>query len=76
MTKKHPVHKAASEDRVSMPVRIGWGCGGVADNYIMNVLNMIFLVLYVQYFKMPPLLAGAALAIPRLVDAITDPASQ
>lgn len=73
MTKKHPVHKAAAADRVPMSVRIGWGCGGVADNYIMNVLNMIFLVLYVQYFKMPPVLAGAALAIPRLIDAVTDP---
>ena len=73
MTKKHPVHKPLPEDHVSLGTRIGWGFGGLADNYIMNVLNMIFLVLYVQYFKMPPLLAGAALAIPRFVDAITDP---
>lgn len=73
MTKKHPVHKAPPTDRVSLPVRVGWGFGGMADNYIMNVLNMIFLVLYVQYFKMPPVLAGAALAIPRFVDAVTDP---
>ena len=49
------------------------GFGGLADNYIMNVLNMIFLVLYVQYFKMPPMLAATALAIPRFMDAITDP---
>ncbi|MCF7818200.1 MAG: MFS transporter [Kiritimatiellales bacterium] len=56
-----------------MKTRVGWGFGGLADNYIMNVLNMIFLVLYVQYFKMPPMLAAAALAIPRFVDAITDP---
>ncbi|QHI70682.1 MFS transporter [Tichowtungia aerotolerans] len=73
MMQKHSVHKAVPKDRVPMSVRIGWGCGGVADNFIMNVLNMIFLVLYVQYFKMPPVLAGAALAIPRFVDAVTDP---
>jgi len=73
MTKKHPVHKADLKDHVSMGTRIGWGFGGLADNYIMNVLNMIFLVLYVQYFKMPPVLAGLALALPRFVDAITDP---
>lgn len=70
---KYHVHTAAERDRVPVRVRIGWGFGGVADNYIMNVLNMIFLVLYVQYFKMPPVLAGAALAIPRFIDAITDP---
>jgi GPH family glycoside/pentoside/hexuronide:cation symporter len=70
MTKKHQV---AASDHVSMGTRVGWGFGGLADNYIMNVLNMIFLVLYVQYFKMPPMLAAAALAIPRFMDAVTDP---
>jgi GPH family glycoside/pentoside/hexuronide:cation symporter len=70
MTKKHQVR---ASDRVSLGTRIGWGFGGLADNYIMNVLNMIFLVLYVQYFKMPPMLAATALAIPRFIDAITDP---
>ena len=73
MTKKHPVHKADLQDHVSMGVRVGWGFGGIADNFIMNVLNVIFLLLYVQYFKMPPILAGAALALPRFFDAITDP---
>lgn len=71
--KKHPIHKAPVTDQVPLNVRIGWGFGGLADNYIMNVLNALFLVLYVQYFKMPPMLAGIALAIPRFFDAITDP---
>jgi GPH family glycoside/pentoside/hexuronide:cation symporter len=56
-----------------MGTRIGWGFGGIADNYMVNVLNMLFLVIYVQYFKMPPVLAGIAFAIPRFVDALTDP---
>ncbi|QHI69147.1 MFS transporter [Tichowtungia aerotolerans] len=73
MTQKHPAHKAPQSERVSLKTRIGWGFGGLADNYIMNVLNAVFLVLYVQYFKMPPMLAGAALAIPRIFDAVTDP---
>ena len=73
MTKKHPIHKADAADHVSLGTRVGWGFGGLSDNYMMGVLNAIFLVLYVQYFKMPPVLAGAALALPRLVDAITDP---
>ena len=73
MTKKHPVHHARPADHVSMGTRIGWGFGGLSDNYMMGVLNAVFLVLYVQYFKMPPVLAGLALMLPRLVDAITDP---
>lgn len=73
MPHKHPVHAADPENHVSMFTRVGWGFGGMADNYIMNILNMIFLVLYVQYFKMPPVLAGMALAVPRFFDAITDP---
>ncbi len=70
MKKKHETDPV---NHVSMGTRVGWGFGGLADNYIMNVLNMIFLVLYVQYFKMPPMLAATALAIPRFMDAITDP---
>ncbi len=70
MIKKQQVR---ASDHVSLGTRIGWGFGGLADNYIMNVLNMIFLVLYVQYFKMPPMLAATALAIPRFMDAVTDP---
>ena len=73
MTKKHRKHVATSADHVSLGTRIGWGFGGLADNYIMNALNVLFLVIYVQYFKMPPVLAGLALALPRFFDAITDP---
>jgi len=52
---------------------MGWGVGGIADGYIMGILNLVFLLLYVQHFKMPPVLAGVALALPRFFDAITDP---
>lgn len=68
-----PVQQPAPADRVPMRIRIGWGFGGIADNYMVNVLNMLFMVIYVQYFKMPPVLAGLAFAIPRFVDALTDP---
>ncbi len=73
MTNKHPVHKAPPSDHVSMKTRVGWGFGGLADNYMMNVLNIMFFLVYVNYFKMPVGLASAALAIPRFVDMITDP---
>lgn len=73
MTENYSVHKAPPEERVGLGTRIGWGFGGIADNYMMNVLNGIFILVYVNYFKMPVGLAGIALAIPRLVDAFTDP---
>ncbi len=73
MTKKHPVHKATGSEKVPLKVRIGWGFGGLADNYMLNFLNIMFFLVYVTYFKMPAGLAGAALAIPRFVDMITDP---
>lgn len=73
MTNKHPAHKAPVNERVPLKTRIGWGCGGVADNYIMNTLNALGLLLYVDFFKVSPVLAGTALFIPRFIDALVDP---
>ena len=73
MTEKHPVHKLPPAERVPVKIRLGWGIGGVADNYIMNALNALGLLLYVDFFKMNPVLAGIAMFIPRLFDALTDP---
>ena len=69
----HHVHRAKAEDKVSLKTKIGWGMGGLADNYIMNSLNILGLILYVDVFKLNPILAGVAMAIPRFADAITDP---
>jgi len=63
-----PIHRG-----VPMKTRIMWGCGGAADNFMFNVFNYLYLWVYVDYFKMNPALAGIAVAIPRFVDAITDP---
>ncbi|MFA5688629.1 MAG: MFS transporter [Kiritimatiellales bacterium] len=73
MMKKHQVHNPLPEDHVPFKIRIGWGFGGVADNYIINSLNSLGLLLYVDFFKMNPVLAGVAMFIPRLFDALTDP---
>ncbi|MBQ9803543.1 MAG: MFS transporter, partial [Lentisphaeria bacterium] len=59
--------------RVPLKTRIAWGLGGWADNYTFVIVNTLFLFLYVDYFHMDPVLAGMALAIPRVFDAITDP---
>jgi GPH family glycoside/pentoside/hexuronide:cation symporter len=73
MKKKHRAHEPNPADKVPLTTRIGWGVGGFADNAIMNVLNILGLVLYVDFFRVPPVLAGIALFFPRLFDAITDP---
>jgi GPH family glycoside/pentoside/hexuronide:cation symporter len=52
---------------------MAWGAGGLADNYIMNVVTALGMVIYVSYFKLDPRLAGIALFVPRLVDAFFDP---
>jgi GPH family glycoside/pentoside/hexuronide:cation symporter len=59
--------------QVRLPARIGWGLGGVADNLIINTINVLGLLLYVDFFRMDPALAGVAIFIPRLIDAISDP---
>ena len=63
----HPTH------RLPLGVRIGWGMGGIADNFMANVLFVLGMIIYVTAFKMPAGLAGLALSIPRFVDAVTDP---
>lgn len=62
-----------SPARVPLSVRVGWGAGGLADNYIMNALTVLVLPIYNLALKMDPVLLGLAVAIPRLIDAITDP---
>jgi GPH family glycoside/pentoside/hexuronide:cation symporter len=69
----HAPHRPAPGDRVPMLTRLGWGVGGFADNAIMNVINILGMVLYVDCFKLSPFLAGVAMFFPRFVDAITDP---
>ena len=60
-------------NKVSWKEKIGWGLGGWADNYTFNVVLILFLYIYVDFFGMDPVLAGIGLAVPRLFDAITDP---
>ncbi len=62
-----------THNRVPLKTQLAWGIGGWADNYTFAVVNMLFLFLYVDYFEMSPVLAGVALAIPRIFDAVTDP---
>ncbi len=58
---------------VPLKTRVTWGFGGVADNFMFNTLTAMGTLIYVNHFKLSPLLAGIALALPRIVDAFTDP---
>jgi GPH family glycoside/pentoside/hexuronide:cation symporter len=62
-----------SVEHVALKTRIGWGFGGLSIGFMTNTLNVLFLILYADYLKMPPVLAGLALALPRLIDSIADP---
>ena len=65
----------AAKDKVPWRARIGWGCGGLADNYIMNSITppILIMPIYNLVFGLDPVKIGIALAVPRLVDAFTDP---
>ena len=59
--------------KLPLGTKIAWGCGGLADNFMFNTLITLGVLIYVDHFRMDPILAGIALFIPRFVDAITDP---
>ena len=63
----------SSTHKVTWREKLGWGCGGWADNYTFNVVLILYMYIYVDYFKMDPVLVGLAVAIPRFFDAVTDP---
>lgn len=72
------IHESAKSsipenEKVPLKTKIAWGCGGLADNFMFNILMMLGLLIYVDHFRLDPKLAGMALFVPRFIDAITDP---
>ncbi len=61
------------DERVPLRTKILWGAGGLADNFMFNVLMALGMLIYVDHFRLSPVLAGIALFVPRFIDAITDP---
>ena len=61
------------EERVPLVTKVLWGTGGLADNFMMNTLITLGMLIYVDFFRLSPALAGIALFIPRFVDAVSDP---
>lgn len=58
---------------VPLRTKVMWGFGGLADNFMFNTLTALGTLVYVDHFKLSPALAGLALGLPRIFDAITDP---
>jgi GPH family glycoside/pentoside/hexuronide:cation symporter len=59
--------------KVSFKQRISWGLGGWADNFIFQTLIILALPIYNIEMGIDPVWIGIALALPRFLDAITDP---
>lgn len=66
-------HATPEDQKVSLPKRIAYGFGALADNFMMNAFGALVTPIYNIGLKLDPLLVGLAIAIPRLIDAITDP---
>lgn len=63
----------ASAQRVPWPNKLGYACGAMADNLIMNAFSSLVLPVYNIALFIDPAILGWALAIPRALDAVIDP---
>jgi GPH family glycoside/pentoside/hexuronide:cation symporter len=61
------------KNHVPIRTKLMWGFGGLADNFMFNTMTALGTLVYVNHFKLAPALAGLALGLPRIFDAITDP---
>ena len=72
MSTTHIPH-VPGQKKVPLRTKVTWGFGGLADNFMFNTLTALGTLVYVTHFNFSAELAGLALAMPRLVDAFTDP---
>lgn len=68
-----PPSRDASPNRIPLQNKLGYACGAMADNLIMNTFSSLVLPVYNIALFINPAILGWALAIPRALDAITDP---
>ncbi len=66
------IHETRPEDRVPFVQKIAFGSGHLANQLFPAALG-VFMVILVLALKMDPFMAGLLAAIPRVLDAITDP---
>lgn len=63
----------APPPRLSLPIKLGYGLGEVAEGVKSATLETFLFFYYVQVLGLPGSLAGLALLIAVLVDAVADP---
>ncbi|MDX1284907.1 MAG: MFS transporter, partial [Draconibacterium sp.] len=66
------LYKTASEDVVPIGQKLAFGSGHLANQLFPAALG-VFMVVLVMSLNMSPILAGILGALPRLLDALTDP---
>jgi len=62
----------AREDRVPLGQKLAFGSGHLANQLFPAALG-VFMIVLVLSLKMDPFLAGVLAALPRILDALTDP---
>lgn len=59
--------------KLTMRTRLGFGVGDLGGNMFFTIMGFYLLFYLTDVVRIPPALAGAAVAIGRIWDAITDP---
>jgi glycoside/pentoside/hexuronide:cation symporter, GPH family len=62
-----------SGTRLPLKKKIAWGIGSISGNYTVNGVNSLVIPIYNIGLGIPIIWLGWALAIPRILDALTDP---
>lgn len=65
-------HLSASQDRISIPVRLAYGLGALVNNLLGAAIGVMAIILNLG-LGMNPAVVGTLMALPRLTDALTDP---
>ncbi len=65
--------KAVRERPISIPVKLAFGSGQVAESIKSNSFELFLLFYYVQVLGLNPVWTGTAMLIALVMDAITDP---
>ena len=63
----------ASNDKLSIGVKLGYGVGDLGGNLFFTIIAFWLMFFLTDVAKLPATLAGTAILIGKLVDAVTDP---
>lgn len=73
MSTSHPTTSPSTSHRVPLRSKAAWGLSGVADTFLVYGLTTLVMPIYNIGYGINAVWLGYALAIPRLVDMLTDP---